>query len=163
MMIEISVAEPKHSLLIADLFHEMDAFYGERENEATEIKAAHINSALFSDPPFAFSLLAWDQERLVGFACYSFLWPAAGSSKSLFLKELYVRETRRKSGIGSLLMREIFRVAKENSCSRVEWMTERENIGARRFYEKLDTSEVRSKIFYRVEGQASIEKIVSDA
>jgi GNAT superfamily N-acetyltransferase len=37
-------------------------------------------------------------------ASYSFLWPAAGVTRSLYLKELYVAQDWQRQGIGKLLM-----------------------------------------------------------
>jgi hypothetical protein len=42
-------------------------------------------------------MLAWDGDDLAGFAAYSFLWPAVGLTRSLFLKELYVAEAARRT------------------------------------------------------------------
>ena len=44
-----------------------------------------------------------------GMASYSFLWPAAGLTRSLYLKELYVAQDWQRQGIG-LFGPEIFRV-----------------------------------------------------
>ncbi|MFE9998859.1 GNAT family N-acetyltransferase [Streptomyces avermitilis] len=60
---------------------------------------------------------------LVGLAAYSFLWSAAGSSHSLFLKESYVRDTLRRRGVGARLMDEPRALAAARpGCSRVEWI-----------------------------------------
>jgi GNAT superfamily N-acetyltransferase len=63
------------------------------------------------DSPPAHSLLAWDNGELVGFASYSFLWPAVGLTRSLYLKELYVAEAARRKGVGKLLMRRLYLIA----------------------------------------------------
>ena len=85
-------------------------------------------------------------------AAYSFLWPAAGSSHSLFLKELYVRDSLRRQGVGKELMRELQRIAEDRpGCSRLEWMTDSENRGARSFYRELGLAEFDGKIVYRLE------------
>ena len=89
---------------------------------------------------------------IVGLAAYSFLWPAAGSSHSLFLKELYVRDTLRRQGIGARLMDELRALAAARpGCSRVEWMADRDNPGARAFYESRGFTESDGKIVYRVD------------
>ncbi|MFF2512245.1 GNAT family N-acetyltransferase [Streptomyces sp. NPDC058086] len=88
---------------------------------------------------------------MVGLAAYSFLWPSAGSTHSLFLKELYVRDTLRRQGVGERLMNELRGIAVARSgCSRVEWMTDRDNPGARAFYRSLGFAEFDGKIVYRV-------------
>lgn len=48
-----------------------------------------MRDVLFGDPPLARALVGWeDGEAPVGFAAYSFLWPAVRLTASLYLKEL---------------------------------------------------------------------------
>jgi GNAT superfamily N-acetyltransferase len=105
---------------------------------------------LFSEGESAAVLLARDEESYVlGLASYSFLWPAAGSSRSLFLKELYVRTDYRRRGVGRLLMEELFKLATEKNCSRVEWLTDRPNTDAQEFYKEIGVEPDLGKVFYR--------------
>ncbi len=92
---------------------------------------------------------------MAGFAAYSFLWPAVGATRSLYLKELYVPEKYRRRGVGALLMRAIFETAGPLGCSRVEWTTDARNTAAQAFYAKLGLRAHPSKIFYRVEATGS--------
>src|SRR5215469_8453910 len=96
---------------IAELLDELDRFYGGDTSEPLEDQLAQINEALFSANPAGSALLAWDDGKLIGLASYSFLWPAAGLTRSLYLKELYVAETHRRSGIGKRLMEALHDVA----------------------------------------------------
>jgi GNAT superfamily N-acetyltransferase len=84
-------------------------------------------------------------------AAYSYLWPAVGRTRSLYLKELYVGESHRRGGVGKVLMRAVFATASQHGCSRVEWTTDDGNAGAQAFYETLGLPRRPSKIFYRVE------------
>lgn len=153
-MIAITVARPEDSEALAELAEEMDRFYGATRVEPIETRLKQINDALFDDIPIAYSLLAWEESRLVGFATYSFLWPAVGLTRSIFLKELYVARSARQKGIGKLLMERLFDLATQKNCSRVEWMTDSYNRDAQLFYAKLGAPVDESKIFYRVEGEA---------
>ncbi|KAK1181796.1 GNAT family N-acetyltransferase [Streptomyces sp. NBS 14/10] len=73
---------------------------------------------------------------------YSSSRPAAGSSHSLFLKELYVRDTLRRQGVGAQLMKELQALgAARPGCSRVEWITDRDNPQARDFCKSLGFAE----------------------
>lgn len=153
----VTPAGPEHTTAVVALLEEMDRFYGATEFDPAEVRAQQVRQALFTDPPAAYALLAWDGGDLVGIASYSFLWPAAGLTRSLYLKELYVRAERQRSGIGSTLMRALFEVAVKQGCSRVEWTTDRDNAGAQRFYEDLGLEVEPAKLFYRAEG-ATIER-----
>jgi ribosomal protein S18 acetylase RimI-like enzyme len=148
----VKSAEPGDVIAMAELFREMDEFYGETTTESADAKVDQINSVLFADPPLAYTVLAWDGSSLVGMAAYSFLWPAARTTKSLYLKELYVSKSHRRHGIGKLLMENILKTAVDTDCSRVEWTTDEDNAEAQRFYEKLSAPANRSKISYRIDG-----------
>ncbi|WP_241251573.1 GNAT family N-acetyltransferase [Candidatus Protofrankia californiensis] len=152
-MTVVTPAEPAHVEAIAALAEEMDRFYGAIEVESLDLRIRQINEAIFSDAPSAFALLAWDGDQLVGFAAYSFLWPAVGLTRSLFLKELYVIEAARRTGVGTQLMQTLFEVAVKHDCSRVEWQTETTNEDAQRFYAELGAQMFEGKVFYRLEGE----------
>lgn len=148
----VTAAEPVHVDAVVVLLEELDKFYGETDVEPIDVRVRQINEALFGDPPLAYAVLAWDAEALVGLATYSFLWPAAGLTRSLYLKELYVAEAARGRGVGKLLMDRLIEIATKNSCSRIEWTTDRGNRQAQRFYDKLGVAQNGGKIFYRLEG-----------
>ena len=150
-MVTIAEAQAKDAQAIALLLEEMDRFYGGTPNEPIELQLEQIGSALFAAIPPANAVLAWEDDALIGIASYSFLWPAAGLTQSLYLKELYVAEAKRQQGVGKLLMEALFAVAKELGCSRVEWTTDSGNTAAQHFYEQLGVSPHVSKIFYRAE------------
>lgn len=147
-------AEPSQVEAIAALAEEMDRFYGATEVDPLDVRLRQINEAIFGEQPSAYALLAWKGEQLVGFAAYSYLWPAVGLTRSLFLKELYVVESERRSGVGRQLMQAIFAIAVKQDCSRVEWQTETVNATARAFYSHLGGQELEGKVFYRLDGEA---------
>jgi GNAT superfamily N-acetyltransferase len=150
-VVVVTAAEPDSVEAMAWLLEEMDRFYGATEVEPLEHRVRQINEALFGSPPAAHVLLAWDDTRLVGLATYSFLWPAIGLTRSLYIKELYVAQKDRRKGVGKLLMQSIVEVATEHECSRVEWTTDDDNVNAQAFYDMLGLRKHPFKIFYRLE------------
>lgn len=152
-MIAVTPAEPSHVPAIAALAEEMDRFYGAPVAEPLDLRIRQINDAIFADPPAAYVLLAWDGDQLAGLASYSFLWPAAGLTRSMYLKELYVITAARGKGVGTLLMRNLYEIAAKHGCSRLEWTTERDNDDAQGFYAHLGAPVNESKLFYRLEGE----------
>jgi GNAT superfamily N-acetyltransferase len=130
---------------------ELDTFYGSSPSEPPAERRAAIAETLFGPMPAAYALLAHDGRRVVGLAAYSFLWPAAGVTRSLFLKELFVRLSHQRSGVGTDLMRAICRQAKATNCSRVEWTTEHTNTNALAFYASIGAPVHHDKAFLRLD------------
>jgi GNAT superfamily N-acetyltransferase len=148
-LITLADAKPGDEGPIADLLGELDLFYGDTPQGTGDERSAQVRAALFGDPPAANALLAWDGPALAGFASWSLLWPAAGLSVSLYLKELFVPDAYRRSGVGRLLMDGLHRIAAERGYSRVEWTTDAGNAGALAFYEGIGAKPLTSKVFYR--------------
>ncbi|MFD4760441.1 cyclophane-containing RiPP N-acetyltransferase HaaN [Streptomyces sp. NPDC058439] len=153
MTVTIRPAGQGDILAVADLIEEIERFYGSVDIQPVGERRTQTEQALFGFPPLASALLVEDDNGdIVGLAAYSFLWPAAGATHSLFLKELYVRETLRQQGVGTRLMAELRTIAAARpGCSRVEWMTDRSNPIARSFYKSLGFEEFEGKIVYRVD------------
>ncbi|HVB45097.1 MAG TPA: GNAT family N-acetyltransferase [Streptosporangiaceae bacterium] len=136
---------------LAVLLAEMARFYGAEHAEPEDERERQIREALFGEPGGGHALLARDGGRLAGFAAYTFLWPAVGLTRSLYLKELYVAQAYRGRGVGRLLMAALFEIAAERGCSRVEWTADRDNVGAMEFYARLGVPVRESKVFYRAQ------------
>lgn len=148
MPVRIEQAYEEDIDTIAGLLGEIEQYYG---GANTPGDPGEIRDALFGDRPAATCLLARNPDgSVVGFASYSFLWPAAGSTRSLYLKELYVRDSARSQGVGQLFMAELKRIAEAAGCSRMEWTGDRDNPVALRFYEKMGVPQNNGKIFYRL-------------
>lgn len=137
---------------LADLIEEIERFYGAVDIQPLAERRTQTEEALFGAPPLAHALVAETEDgTLAGLAAYSFLWPATNATHSLFLKELYVRESVRQQGVGARLMAELRGIAAARpGCGRMEWMTDSTNPSARRFYKSLGFAEYEGKIIYRI-------------
>ncbi len=153
-MVDIRPVQPEDARAIALLMEELDRFYGATDSEPPSQRALQIAAALFQEPRAAYVLLALDGGQLAGMAAYSFLWPAAGVTRSLYLKEIYVARAFRGKGIGTSLMQRLCQIAIERACSRLEWTTDKGNALGEEFYERLGVPKNQEKIFYRLEGES---------
>lgn len=150
MKVVIRDAGPGDIRTIAEMIEEIERYYGATEIQPLEQRLAQVDQALFGSPPLANVLLAQDGAEIVGLAAYSFLWPAEGTTHSLYVKELYVRAGSRRTRTGSRLLDELRAIAEARSgCSRIEWTTDRDNESAMAFYDALGYRELNSKIMYR--------------
>ncbi|MEV1246916.1 GNAT family N-acetyltransferase [Nonomuraea sp. NPDC049750] len=125
---------------------------GRRRHRAIARARAADSPGVVRRPSAAYALLAWEGDQLAGFASYSFLWPNAGLTMNLFVRELYVIEQWRRRGVGRALMNELFDITIKAECSRVEWTADGDNGAAYRFYERLGARVLGSKVFYRADG-----------
>jgi GNAT superfamily N-acetyltransferase len=144
-------ATPDDIDALAALTEEMNGYYGASDVEPLDLRRQQIRDALFGDVPAAYALVATDAGSAVGFATYSFLWPAVGLTRSLYLKELYITQARHRTGVGRQIMESLFELAGEHNCSRVEWTADQDNPGAHAFYETFGVDPKTSKLFYRLE------------
>ena len=76
-----------------------------------------------------------EQREIVGIASYFFAY-YTWVGKSLYLDDLYVKQSFRGQKIGSELLRQIFEVAKSENCKRVRWQVSEWNKPALEFYKK---------------------------
>lgn len=149
----IRSAEPTDVRAIAGLIEEIERYYGAADIQSLEQRVTQVEQALYGSPPLANVILAEAGTEILGLAAYSFLWPAAGTTHSMYLKELFVRANGRRRGIGARLMAELHAVAAaRHGCSRVEWTADRGNDAALAFYRALGYQELGSKVFYRAQG-----------
>ncbi|MCM2429312.1 GNAT family N-acetyltransferase [Streptomyces sp. RKAG337] len=145
-MVNIERATVADAGTISELLGEIEAHYG---GDPVPGDIDQIHAALFSAQPLATVLLAREGGNVVGLASYSFLWPAAGAEASLYLKELYVRETGRRRGVAGAFMAKLREAADEAGCTRVEWTADRDNPPALAFYEAFGAEPRDGKVFYR--------------
>lgn len=153
-MVNIRHATDADIPTIVEIVEEIDRFYGSTEFDEVSVRRQHVAAALFSASPAAYVLLAEEGHRTIGLASYSFLWPAEGTTTSVYLKELYVSTSYRKRGVGRQMLVRLGVIALERGCSRVEWTTDRDNIDAQKFYQNLGAEVSPSKLMYRVDGGA---------
>src|SRR5690348_9075507 len=77
-----------------------------------------------------------ENKEIVGIASYSFIY-YTWVGKSLYLDDLYVKESCRGQKIGSELLKKIFEVAKTENCKRIRWQVSDWNTNAIEFYRKI--------------------------
>ena len=82
------------------------------------------------------AIVACDGEKVIGMALYFFAY-YTWVGKSLYLDDLYVKDTYRGQGVGTLLMNEIFRIGRDRQCHRLRWQVLSWNQNAINLYKKV--------------------------
>jgi ribosomal protein S18 acetylase RimI-like enzyme len=150
-MVTVSRAVAEDAAALASMLGELADFYELAGDGRPAPSEGEVVKALFGPVGGPFALIARVDNADAGFATCSVLWPASGSASSLlFLKELFVRGSFRRRGVGSALMRAVFDTAEQLGCSRVDWTTEKANTAAQAFYSARGHLVEESKIYYRV-------------
>jgi GNAT superfamily N-acetyltransferase len=80
-----------------------------------------------------------ENSEIAGMAIYFFAY-FTWVGKSLYLEDLYVKESFRKFKIGTELLRKIFEIANEEDCKRVRWQVLNWNEPAIQLYTKAGAS-----------------------
>jgi GNAT superfamily N-acetyltransferase len=133
---------------VADLMEEMQAHY-----QVPCPSRAAILSGLEQRPAGAEILIAVDQ-RVVGFAAFSGIYPGPGLIPGFFLKEIYVAASHRGRGIGRALIAEMAEMAKARGYGRIDWTADRDDPRLLDFYRGLGAVEQPKKVFFRLAGDA---------
>lgn len=74
---------------------------------------------------------------VVGFANYVTHFWTWSVRPAGYLIDLYVAEHNRRSGIGTLLIKELQQIGRQEGWARLYWMTKHDNAQARAVYDKL--------------------------
>jgi len=77
-----------------------------------------------------------EAKEIIGIAQYFFAY-FTWSGKSMYLGDLYVKESYRRKKVGLKLLNKIFEVAKEENCKKLTWQVLNWNTSAIEFYKKL--------------------------
>jgi GNAT superfamily N-acetyltransferase len=155
-MLSIRTATASDVPTILTLVRELATY--EREPDAVVATEADFLKHGFGEQPFFLTLMAeWSGEP-AGFALYFFGFSTWTGGPTLFLEDLFVRETHRKRGIGVALMKRLARDAVERGCKRFVWQVLDWNEPAIAFYEGLGAKVLREWLTVRLEGE-ELEKL----
>ncbi len=102
-----------------------------------------LRDALLGNPPLFEALILEIQGRPVGFCTFHTSFSTYRGQPGLFLEDLFVRESHRKSGLGKHLMTKLARIAKERACHRIVWNVPEDDKELQRFYKGLGARELK--------------------
>lgn len=139
MSISIRRATKEDCKAILGLINEL-AVYEKAPQEVT-IQLEKLEETGFGEKPIWWSFVAEKESNgeIVGFALY-YIRFSTWKGPCMYLEDLYVKESERKSGIGQQLLDTLFAEAKEKKLVRVIWQVLEWNEPAIKFYEKNKAS-----------------------
>ena len=148
----IRLLRPEDHPALAALMAEMQGHYRVPCPPPAEIRAG-----LAALPAGVDILVAVRGEAVLGFASACNLYPGPGLKTGYFLKEIYVADAARGSGLGRALMAALAGLALERGHRRIDWTADVEDSALLRFYDGLGAAAQTKKLFYRLTGEALAE------
>jgi GNAT superfamily N-acetyltransferase len=125
-----------------------NVFYGRHgETALPEEITQHTWTRFFDGYEPVYALVAEQSGRLLGLVHYIFHRSTISDGPVCYLQDLFTIESARGKGVGRALIEEVYRRAKEASCSRVYWHTHSTNATAMQLYDKV--AELSGFVVYR--------------
>ncbi|WP_333607181.1 GNAT family N-acetyltransferase [Arsukibacterium sp.] len=144
----IRAANPADAATILQFITEL-AIYEKAEHEVLT-SVPLIQQTLFGADAKAHALICEQAGVAIGFAVYFFNYSTWLGKYGLYLEDLYITPSARRSGAGQLLFNALAKIAKANDCGRFEWSVLDWNTPAIQFYEKMQAEQKTEWLGYRL-------------
>jgi len=137
----ISSDIPQLCLLLDSLFAQEAEFKPDHEAQSLGLSAI-IDNAETGDV-----IVAHDAGQIIGMINLLYTVSTALGARVAILEDMVVSDTYRDKGVGSKLLKYALEFAKSQGCQRVTLLTDEDNVGAHRFYERHDFERSSMVIF----------------
>lgn len=151
---ELQLISKDHCLKLLPIFVELEQYYFGDEAASENELASYLTQQVFSEHSGVKIVAAYDNDKIIGFASYTVMYPAPKLSGQMYMKDLFVSSSSRGRGVGLELMRHLASIALSNHCQRLDWTAESTNPSAGKFYQSIGASLIKEKEYYRFEGNA---------
>ena len=127
----------------------------EYENLLNEVVVTEelLRETLFGENSKAFVLLAYNKNRVLGFALFFHTYSTFLGRPGIYLEDLFVRKFARGKGVGEALLRRLAKFTVEMEGGRLEWSVLDWNEPAIGFYKKMGASPLDEWTTFRVTGE----------
>ena len=117
------------------------------------ITESDLSKVVFGEKSFVRLLVAALEEELLGFALLYPKFASFRGERSLYLEDLYVRQSERGKGLGLALLKEAAKFAATNDFQRLDWQALKWNTPAIDFYRKIGAESDDGNINFRLIGK----------
>lgn len=158
MTLSVKVCGKSESDTMVAIFTEMEEHYfGEGVIEKQKMQD-YLALRVFAENSGMTIIRADLDNKVIGFACISVLYPSPRYSGQMFIKELYISESNRGQGVGKKLMQFIAQLAIDRDCNSLDWMSEKNNLESKGFYTALGGKILDGMYHFRLAG-GSLEQL----
>lgn len=109
----------------------------EQADYQPEGKEKLLEEALFSTTPRLYCLVIQSEDKVVGYASYTFDFSTWDAGVFLYLDCLYLESDFRSKGIGETLIKKLEAIAAQHHCVNMQWQTPVFNVRAIEFYQRI--------------------------
>jgi GNAT superfamily N-acetyltransferase len=153
----VAFVSPEQHESLTDLLCELCAYYNDAPLVSRDAVQAHLlQNLLAADSPLRLVVASRADGGVAGFAATALLCslvdPTPEKRRQCLLKELFVRASERRQGVGRALMAWTARYAADNGCCRIDWPVQASNRNGISFYEGLGAEPVVDRLSYRLSG-----------
>ena len=131
MQINIREIEEKDYTSLVTLFHEFAAFQKMPEKMINSVEQMQMEKEYLNG-----YVAHTETHEIVGYLTWFYVY-FTWVGKSMYMDDLYVKQTHRGNGIGTLLINKLIGYAREMNCNRLRWQVSEWNKPAIGFYESL--------------------------
>jgi GNAT superfamily N-acetyltransferase len=121
-----------------------------------------VRDSLFGDDPAAEVIIAYLDDKPVGFALFFHNYSTFLAQRGLYLEDLFVIPEARGHRVGYALLSALANIAVSRRCGRLEWAVLKWNQLAIEFYQRLGATPLESWETYRLTGDA-LERLARNA
>jgi GNAT superfamily N-acetyltransferase len=129
---------------------EFETFLGKIEGKRRRVDRAKLKAKLraggFGRHRFFAGLIAEDAGAAAGYLLYHIGFSTNFHCGTLFVSDLFVRETSRRKGTGQALMARAMEIARQRGCGRIEWTVWNINAMAIGFYVGLGAKPIDDEL-----------------
>lgn len=148
--ITIRKAIPNDIKHILGLIKEL-AVYEKAPNEVVTTEEILMRDGFGQNPLFYCYVAETSDGRIPGMALY-YIKYSTWKGPCVFLEDIIVSQTERRSGIGKLLFEKVIEETRNRGALRMEWQVLDWNTPAIKFYEKYQPEVLKEWLNYRLSG-----------
>jgi GNAT superfamily N-acetyltransferase len=108
------------------------------------------NDAFGPRPRFEAALALDDEGRAIGYAIWFETYSTFLAKPTMYLEDLFVLESARRSGAGSRLFDHVQELGRARGCGRMDWQVLEWNTLARDFYARRQAQWLKDWLPYRI-------------
>ena len=150
--LSIRPAQPQDVVHIHAMILELAVF--EKLEHMVVATEALLHEGLFGAHPSCEAIVGEENGEVVTFALFFHNFSTFLTKKGLYLEDLYVKQSHRGKGFGTLMLQRLAQLALERGCGRFEWSVLDWNEPAIQFYKAMGADVMPDWRICRVTGDS---------